>query len=103
MRQAVSLALDRQAISDRAFFGAAPPLTSFIYSCVDLCEPGLLPNGGELDLDAAKALLEDAGYTLPIKADLMVSSSRPGWSDAAVVIAEQPQGGRNRALGEARR
>jgi peptide/nickel transport system substrate-binding protein len=89
VRQAMSLALDRQVISDRAFFGKAPALTSFMYSCGDLCAPGLLPNAGKQDLAAAKKLMADAGYTTTITAKMMVSSTRPGWSDAALVSAEQ--------------
>jgi len=48
VRQAMSLALDRQAVADTAFLGLVKPLTSFWYDCPDICTPGMLPNGGKL-------------------------------------------------------
>lgn len=90
VREAMSLAIDRQAIADQAFQGMVPVATSFMYSCGELCEPDLLPNAGVQDIEAAKQLLADAGYAGGIDGGtMMVTGTRPGWADAAVLISEQ--------------
>lgn len=90
VRKAMSLAIDRKAIAEQAFQGMVPVATSFLYSCGDLCQPDLLPNAGVQDIDAAKALLAEAGYADGIDGGtMMVTGTRPGWQDAAVLISEQ--------------
>jgi|GEM_PF-2151963 len=87
VRQAMSLAIDRQAIADKAFLGLVSPLTSFWYDCgPELCPPGMLPNGGVQDIEAAKALMAEAGVT-SIDAEMLVSSTRGGWKEAATLVA----------------
>ncbi len=88
VRQAISLAIDRQRVSDVAFFGAQPAATSPLFSCGPLCSPDLLPDSGARDLDAAMALMESAGFADGFSAEMSVSSGRGGWADAAVLIAE---------------
>ena len=88
VRQAISLAIDRQRVSDVAFFGLQPPATAPFFDCGYICSPNMLPNNGERDLDAAQALMEEAGYADGFSADMKVSSGRGGWPDAAVLIAE---------------
>jgi peptide/nickel transport system substrate-binding protein len=88
VRQAVSLAIDRQRVSDVAFFGLQPPATSPLFDCGEICEPNQLPNNGERDLEAAQALMEEAGYADGFSAEMSVSSGRGGWQDAAILIAE---------------
>jgi peptide/nickel transport system substrate-binding protein len=90
VRQAISLALDRQAIADTAFLGLVKPLTSFWYDCPDICTPGMLPNGGKQDVAAAKALMAAAGVT-SISAEMLVSSTRGGWKEGATIVAQQLQ------------
>jgi len=87
VRQAMSLAIDRKEISEKAFFGLQPASTSPMFGCGDLCEPGLLPEGGARDLATARALMKEAGYVGGFNADLKVSNSRGGWQEAAVIIA----------------
>jgi peptide/nickel transport system substrate-binding protein len=87
VRQAMSLAIDRQAVADKAFLGLVSPLTSFWYDCgPELCPPNMLPNGGIQDVEAAKALMAEAGVDT-IDAELLVSSTRGGWKEAATLIA----------------
>lgn len=88
VRQAMSLAIDREAISEKAFFGLQPPSTSPLYQCGDLCEPDILPGSGARDVEAAKQLMEEAGYADGFSVDLKVSNSRGGWQEAAVIVAE---------------
>jgi len=86
VRQAMSLAINRQAIADTAFAGLVKPLTSFWYDCPDICPTGMLPNGGVQDVEAAKKLMADAGVT-SIEAEMLVSSTRGGWKEGATLVA----------------
>ncbi len=87
VRQAMSLAIDRQAVADKAFLGLVKPLTSFWYDCGPaLCPQGMLPNGGVQDVEAAKALMKEAGVD-SIDAEMLVSSTRGGWKEAATLVA----------------
>jgi peptide/nickel transport system substrate-binding protein len=89
VRQAMSLAINRQAIADKAFAGLVKPLTSFWYDCPDICPKGMLPNGGKQDVEAAKKLMADAGVPADgIKAEMLVSSTRGGWKDGATLVAQ---------------
>jgi peptide/nickel transport system substrate-binding protein len=87
VREAISLAIDRQMISDRAFYGISGPATSFVYPGVPE-QDNNLPNGGARDLDAAKALLATTPFADGFDMTLGVWGARPGWRDAALVIAE---------------
>lgn len=89
VRQAMSLAINRQEIADKAFLGLVEPLTSFWYDCgPELCPPGQLPNGGVQDVEAAKALMAEAGVER-IEAEMLVSSTRGGWKEGATLVAQQ--------------
>jgi ABC-type transport system substrate-binding protein len=88
VRQAMSFAVDREAISQRAFFGLQPASTSPMFDCGELCERGLLPGGGARDLDQARSLMQEAGYADGFAVELKVSSGRGGWPEAAVIVAE---------------
>ncbi len=88
VRQAMSLAINRQAIADTAFAGLVHPLTSFWYDCPDICPTGMLPNGGVQDVNKAKALMTQAGVGADgISAEMLVSSTRGGWKDGATLVA----------------
>jgi peptide/nickel transport system substrate-binding protein len=90
VRQAISLAIDRSAVAQKAFLGLVHPLTSFWYECADICPTGTLPNGGKQDVAAAKQLMTAAGVPASgISATMEVSSTRAGWKDAATLIAQQ--------------
>jgi ABC-type transport system substrate-binding protein len=88
VRQAISLAVDRQAIQDRAFFGISPAADTFLYKGPP---EGLanLPNGGKRDVEAAKQLLAEAGYPGGgFGFTIQPWGQRPGWTDAATIIKE---------------
>ncbi len=88
VRQAISLAIDRDAISKQAFFGISPPAEGFLYKGPPEWI-GVLPNGGKRDLDAAKKLLADAGYADGgFKFSIQPWGQRPGWTDAATIIKQ---------------
>ena len=87
VRQAISLAIDRDAVNQKAFFGAAPPVKSWIYACGPLCA-AVLPKDGARDIAAAKALIAQTPYAGGGAFTIQVGATRPGWKEAALVIAE---------------
>jgi peptide/nickel transport system substrate-binding protein len=90
VRKAISLAINRKDIADKAFLGLVKPLTSFWHECADICPTGTLPNGGVQDVEAAKALMAEAGVGADgIKAEMLVSSTRGGWKEGATLVAQQ--------------
>ncbi len=87
VRQAISLAVDRKTIQDRAFYGISPVVDGFLYKGPP---EGLavLPNGGKRDLEAAKKLLAETPYKDGFKFTIQPWGQRPGWTDAATIIKE---------------
>ncbi|MEM7507732.1 MAG: ABC transporter substrate-binding protein [Pseudomonadota bacterium] len=66
MRKAISLALDRQFLIDNIWFGYGKPATSALssnFSATGLYKEGLPNYVANADLDAAKAMLDEAGIT----------------------------------------
>jgi len=88
VRQAISLAIDRDQVNTKAFFGAAPPVKSWIYACGPLCATGVLPKDGARDVAAAKALIAQTPFASGGAFTIQVGATRPGWKEAALVIAE---------------
>ncbi len=91
VRQAVSMAIDRDAVNQKAFFGASKPVTSWQYDCGDLCSASILPNGGKPDVAGAKQLLAGTSAANGFSFTIEVGGTRPGWKEAAQVIAENLQ------------
>ncbi|MCA9833530.1 MAG: hypothetical protein KC435_06280 [Thermomicrobiales bacterium] len=88
VRQALSMAIDRQAIIDSVFFGAgqvsgpiAPTMGDWANALEDL------PNY-TVDLDGAKALLEEAGAS-DLSFSITVGSNRTEFVNIALVIQDQ--------------
>jgi peptide/nickel transport system substrate-binding protein len=88
VREAVSMAIDRDAVNQKAFFGASKPVKSWQYDCGDLCDISILPNGGKPDPAAAKQLLAGTPAADGFSFTIEVGGTRPGWKEAAQVIAE---------------
>lgn len=86
VRQAISLAIDREAITKTAFFGLGEPACAYLYSGTDVHQC-MLPNDGRQDLEAARELLSETPYADGFKFELQVWN-RPGWGDAALLISE---------------
>jgi peptide/nickel transport system substrate-binding protein len=82
VKQALSLAIDRQELSDRVFLGTHQPL----YSMVPMGMAGHIDAFPERDLDAARALLEEAGYSEdnPLVMDLWWTPAHYGDTEADV-------------------
>ncbi len=87
VRQAMSLAIDREAVNQKAFFGLSPAASGFIYSEVSE-HASVLPNGGKRDVEAAKKLLAETPYAKGFEFQFLTWSARPGWKEAALIIAE---------------
>ena len=87
VRHAVSFAIDREEIIQKAFFGVLEQATGFLY-------PGqpetydLLPNGGKRDLDAAKELMATTPYADGFEFTLTSLCNRPGYKEVSQVISE---------------
>ncbi|RBY84120.1 ABC transporter substrate-binding protein [Blastococcus sp. TF02A-30] len=86
VRRAISFAIDREAVAEAAWFGAAQPNQtaipedSFFHSDYAPFEP---------DPDQARQLLEQAGVQTPLTMGLMVTDEFPETVTAAQVIASQ--------------
>ena len=87
VRKAISLAIDRDAVAKKAFFGVMQPSNGLIYPDVPEASDAL-PNGGKRDLEAAKALLAKTPYKDGFKMTLMTWGQRAGWTNASLVIKE---------------
>ncbi len=86
VRQAMSLAIDREQVNQTAFFGISKAAQAFLYTGVPEWEP-ILPNGGKRDLDGAKKLMADSSFPGGFDFTLQTWGSRPGWKEASLVIA----------------
>lgn len=61
VRQAISMAVDRQTIVDTIFYGTREPATGWVSPVVDGYQAGACGEYCEFDPEGAKALLEEAG------------------------------------------
>ena len=87
VRKALCLAMDRFAINDRAFLGTAEPGGSILSRYRSEWEyEDIVPL--ERDVEGAKALLAEAGYADGFSTPLQTMGARPGWTDAATILAE---------------
>ncbi|TAK34620.1 MAG: ABC transporter substrate-binding protein [Chloroflexota bacterium] len=87
VRHAISLAVDRQDVANKAFFGVASPQTGYLYAGLPETYD-ILPNGGKRDLEAARKLLASTPYAKGFDMNLVTRSSQPGWKEAALIIKE---------------
>ena len=87
VRKALCLAMDRDAINERAFLGIAEPISSILSQYRTEWEHvNILPL--ERDVEGAKELLAEAGYPDGFSTPLQTMGARPGWTDAATILAE---------------
>ena len=87
VRKALCLAMDRDAINERAFLGTAEPGGSILSRYRSEWEyEDIVPLGR--DVEGAAALLAEAGYADGFSTPLQTMGARPGWTDAATILAE---------------
>ena len=87
VRKALCLAMDRDAINERAFLGTAEPGGSILSRYRSEWEyEDVIPL--ERDVEGAKALLAEAGYADGFETPLQTMGARPGWTDASTILAE---------------
>lgn len=86
VRQAMSLAVDRDQINQTAFFGISKPAQAFLYTGVPEWQ-SILPNDGKRDLAGARTLLAQTPHAQGFDFTLQTWGSRPGWKEASLVIA----------------
>jgi peptide/nickel transport system substrate-binding protein len=87
VRQAISLAINRDEVNQKAFFGISKPASAFLFTGVPEHTP-ILPNEGKRDLEGAKRLLASTPHAQGFEFSLQTWGARPGWKEAALVIAE---------------
>jgi peptide/nickel transport system substrate-binding protein len=82
VREAISLAIDRDEVSDRVYLGTHQPL----YSMVPMGMEGHVDAFPTRDLEAAKALLTEAGYSeeAPLEMDFWWTPTHYGDTEADV-------------------
>ncbi|MEA3440402.1 MAG: ABC transporter substrate-binding protein, partial [Chloroflexota bacterium] len=89
VRQALSLAIDRQAVVDSVFFGEGMVSGPIVPTLGDWAEPlGNLPYY-EPDPEAAKALLAEAGYPDGVAFTITASPRYPQFTSIALVLQNQ--------------
>ena len=87
VRKALCLAMDRDAINERAFLGTAEPGGSILSRYRSEWEyEDIVPL--ERDVEGAIALLAEAGYADGFSTPLQTMGARPGWTDASTILAE---------------
>jgi ABC-type transport system substrate-binding protein len=86
-REAVSKAIDRQAISDAAYEGTAQPASQLWPEGHPYYDPSLA-GAADFDPDGARELLADAGYADGAEFDLYVQPS-VGLPDVAQILQQQ--------------
>jgi len=89
VQQAMSLALDRDEIVEKAFLGTVEPSVAFTYSSAPDFPGPTLPNGGKQDLDEARRLLATTQWPDGFKFELQYWSVRDGLEQGALLISEQ--------------
>jgi peptide/nickel transport system substrate-binding protein len=87
VRHAISMAIDREEVNQKAFGGLSKPVDSFLYSNVPE-HIATLENGGKRDLEGAKKLLATTPFAKGFKMTMQPWGQRPGWTDAALVIKQ---------------
>jgi oligopeptide transport system substrate-binding protein len=83
VRQALSMGIDRQAISDAIFAGSRTPADSFVAPVVDGYREGACEYC-QLDVEAANALLDEAGFdrSQPIELWFNAGAGHDAWVQA---------------------
>jgi ABC-type transport system substrate-binding protein len=83
VRQALSMGIDRQAISDAIFNGSRTPADAFVAPVVDGYREGAC-EFCQLDADAANALLDEAGFdrSQPIELWFNAGAGHDAWVQA---------------------
>ena len=86
VRQAISLAIDRDEVNQKAFGGISAPARGFQYAGPPESLFNL-PYGGKRNLAAARELLAETPFRDGFSVKLQAWGQRSGWTDAALVIA----------------
>jgi peptide/nickel transport system substrate-binding protein len=88
VREAISLAIDRDQIVNKAFFKLNKPAQGDAPSFMGDLVLANYPNGGKRDLAAAKAKLAGTPFKDGFKFSIMTAGERPGYLDAVLIIQQ---------------
>jgi peptide/nickel transport system substrate-binding protein len=90
VRQAIAYFINRQLINERVLFNQAEPLYSTIPTSFDVSTPLFKEKYGDANIEKAKQLLQQAGFspTKPAKLQIWYPSGSPTRQKAANLLAE---------------
>lgn len=88
VRQAISLAVDRQQIAERAFLNVTTVNPAWVFSTDPAYEP-VLPNNGARDVAAARALLATTPYAGGFTMTIDTFAVRDGHNATLLLLKEQ--------------
>ncbi|WP_017660131.1 ABC transporter substrate-binding protein [Baaleninema simplex] len=88
VRQALAYIIDRPLLSDRVFYGQAEPLYTLLPRSFDASEPVFATRYGDGNLDTAKTLLREEGFSTdnPLEIEIWFASSSNENRLAATVL-----------------
>jgi peptide/nickel transport system substrate-binding protein len=89
VRRAIGLAINREEISQRVWYGELPAAESYIYHGLPEFEAGVLPNGGKQDIEGAKALLAQTSWPTGFDVNMVTWAPRDGHIGMTQVLSEQ--------------
>lgn len=88
VRQAISLAVDREAIAERAFLNVTEVNPAWVFATSPAYQP-VLPNGGARDLEAAQELMAGTPYADGFELTIDTFGVRDGHNATVLLLQEQ--------------
>ncbi len=88
VREAISLAIDREQIASKAFFQLNKPAQGDAPSFMGDLVIANYPNGGKRDLEAAKAKLAGTPFKDGFAFTIQTMGERPGYLDAVLIMKQ---------------
>lgn len=87
VRQAISLAIDRAEIAEKAFLGIVEVNPAWVFNTAQFYEP-ILPNDGAQDLEAARALLAETDWPDGFEMTIDTFGVRDGHTETVLLIQQ---------------
>ncbi len=88
VRQAISLAIDRDEIAERAFLGVTEVNPAWVFATAPAYEP-VLPDGGARDIEAAQELMDSTPFADGFELTIDTFGVRDGHNATVLLIQQQ--------------